>query len=207
MKLFLILPMLLTCAFGKWHMYKHNDIPHNKIVSGTAFMPSSTTKLFALATTRRGSPITRLWERIFTNGKWQWVNHYAPSLQREEHLLSTPCVLSDGKLFVITNHGRLVERFWDGHTWKWVIHGKPSRFKWLSTIKCVATHGNGLDRVIMVGTDGNVYERLWRQGAWRWWEISSPVGIRVSFTVMLIFTRFSSKALYAPGNGLNDSGD
>ena len=207
MKLFLILPMLLTCAFGKWHMYKHNDIPHNKVVSGMAFMPSSTTKLFTLATTRRGSPITRLWERIFTNGKWQWVNHYAPSLQREEHLLSTPCVLSDGKLFVITNHGRLVERFWDGHTWKWVIHGKPSRFKWLSTIKCVATHGNGLDRVIMVGTDGNVYERLWRQGAWRWWEISSPVGIRVSLTVMLIFTNYSSNALYAPGNGLNDSGD
>jgi len=72
-----------------------------------------------------------------------WHNHgVPPNMSLSEKLLSAPCALSDGKIFIITSNGRLVERFWNASSWHWVHHGRALGYVPINTQKCVATRAN-----------------------------------------------------------------
>ncbi|XP_066923943.1 uncharacterized protein [Clytia hemisphaerica] len=165
--LFLSLLFVVTrSALGSWHKYTHHG--SGNLVSGVAVMQSRNTKLFVVG--RHG----HLWERVYTSS-WKWVDHGVPPfLTGFDRLKSMPCVLMDGKLFIVTNDGILVEHVYgtDGR-WHWVDHGKPTDengriLATLDATKCVASQGNNRHRVFVLGRDNRLYQRWWVNGAWNW---------------------------------------
>jgi len=159
-----------------WQRYSHGS---KHLVSGMTFMQSHTTKLFGV------DVHGRLWERLWS-GSWHWHNHgVPPNMWGFEKLRSAPCALSDGKIFMITSSGRLVERHWSAGSWHWVHHGKALGYVPINTQKCVATRANQRHRVLVVGVDNRVYQRLWTtntfgQYAWRWVAHGYALGEKVT---------------------------
>jgi len=181
-----------------WQRYSHGS---KHLVSGMTFMQSHTTKLFGV------DVHGRLWERLWS-GSWHWHNHgIPPNMWGFEKLRSAPCALSDGKIFIITSSGRLVERYWSGGSWHWVHHGRALGYVPINTQKCVATRANQRDRVLVVGHDNKVYQRLWTtnslgQYAWRWIANGNALGEEVnkimSYTIYFSIGIMYISRKYAP---------
>lgn len=158
-----LLVIFVTSSQATWQTWSHGN---KGLVSGMAFMESSKTKLFGVS--GDGKLYERTWTGYFSG--WQWVDHGSPpQMWNGEKLKSTPCVLKDGKLFVVTTHGRLVEFHWSGGSWHWVHHGRAMGHISINSEKCVATQANYRNRVLVVGYNNRVYQRLWTwnlQGQW-----------------------------------------
>ena len=79
-----------------------------------------------------------------------------------------------GSLFLRTQDGKLVERWWDANSrkkaWHWIDHGHPP------DVKIVSAPGsliNGLS-IFMTGTTGNLHERNWNSHEGVWIDHGSP---------------------------------
>jgi hypothetical protein len=71
-----------------------------------------------------------------------------------------------GSLFLRTQDGRLVERWWDANSrkksWLWINHGHPPDARIVSAPGSLI---NGLS-IFMTGTSGNLFERFWNSKEW-----------------------------------------
>ena len=71
-----------------------------------------------------------------------------------------------GSLFLRTQDGKLVERWWDANSrkkrWMWINHGHPPGAKIVSAPGALI---NGLS-IFMTGTSGNLHERFWNSKEW-----------------------------------------
>lgn len=147
--------------------------PSVKIKTGMAYMKSSTDKLFGVGVDGH------LYERIYQNG-WHWVHHG----NHGEKLATTPCILQDGSVFIISETGNLFQRVWWQGAWHWKNHFNPGISLRRST--CACTNTNGLGRVFVVGDDLKLHERYWNHNinGWSWRSHGSPspsilVGINI----------------------------
>ncbi|CAH1788229.1 unnamed protein product [Owenia fusiformis] len=155
-----------------WVTANHGTPP---VFTGLAPMKSGwSTKLFGVGN-------KYLQERYYSSG-WIWANHWEPwGLQAGEHLASEPCVMYDGKLFIVSNYGRLFERYWSSG-WQWSIHGKapgsPNAVTLRPMCACKNIHGG---RVFVVGTNFKLYERWWSysSNSWQWRYHGSPPGTSI----------------------------
>merc|ERR1712048_696896 len=95
-----------------------------------------------------------LYERIYQNG-WHWVHHG----NHGEKLATTPCILQDGSVFIISEKGNLFQRVWWQGAWHWKKHFNNGISLRRST--CACTNTNGLGRVFVVGDDLKLHERYW----------------------------------------------
>jgi hypothetical protein len=81
-----------------------------------------------------------------------------------------------GSLFLRTEAGDLVERWWDAHGppkkrgWHWINHGHPEGAAIVSAPGALI---NGLS-IFMTTADGNLCERFWNTKAWVWVNHGNP---------------------------------
>jgi len=160
--------LLFTCtsSIAQWQWTSHGRQP---VDTGMAYMKSGSgnPKLFGVGD-------GELQERHWSGSAWVWTNHGSPSLSSEERLASKPCVLKDGKLFVITNKGNMWERHWTGTAWAWTWHGKAHGNVAIKHTTCTCTNVANIARVFVVGTDLKLYERYWSGSAWQWRTHGTP---------------------------------
>ena len=140
-------------------------------------MPSNTDKLFGVDI--HGN----LQERIHGGGSWHWVNHGNGG---ERLSASTPCILQDGKIFVISENGNLFERKWAGQ-WIWLNHQRHSHQVKIRASGCTCTNTNG-QRAFVVGVDLQLYELYWNAilnaPAWRQHPNPNP-SVKVGISIFI----------------------
>ena len=155
--------------------------PSVKLKTGMVYMKSSTDKLFGVDISGN------LQERIYSGSSWQWVSHGNGG----EKLVSTPCILQDGNIFVISEKGNLFERHWWAGSWGWKNHHSHPNSK-IRPTGCTCTNTNGLGRVFVVGLDLKLYERFWNNNLspsnWAWASHSTPnPSIKVGIISLLLY--------------------
>ena len=166
---------------AQWTWVSHGKPP---ISTGLSLMMSGTTpKLFGVGRTYNSG---QLHERSWSVSASQWTSYNhgsAPMLRNGEWLYSKPCVLADGKLFIVTNKLNVVERLWTSSGgWQWVYHGRPNNNVAIRAKRCTCTTTGNVARVFFVGYDNKVYERYWSSASnsWTWNTRGSPPGTLVS---------------------------
>ncbi|CAH1788810.1 unnamed protein product [Owenia fusiformis] len=163
--------LIIPCINGEsWVTANHGTPP---VYTGLAPMKSGwSTKLFGVGN-------GNLQERYYSADGWIWANHGAPST--DESVASEPCVMYDGKLFIVSNKGRLFERYWStgSNSWLWVLHGKALGSEKLRPMcACRNLYGG---RVFVVGINSKLYERWWSytSDSWQWRPHGSPPGTTI----------------------------
>lgn len=167
---FLLLLVSCTCSVAQWILANHGKPP---IYTGMAYMNSwGKPKLFAVGN-------RKLQERYWSGSAWVWANHGSPWLPSSEWLASRPCVMRDGRVYVITNRGRMFERYWTGTAWAWGHHGKANGNIPIRHTTCTCTYRGNIARVFVVGTNFKLYERYWSwsSSAWVWRYHGTPPGV------------------------------
>ncbi|MFH8249425.1 M64 family metallopeptidase [Microbacterium sp. B2969] len=116
---------------------------------------------------RFDNPFPDLYERWWDGVEWIWVDHGRPS---GEKIVQPPgAAMSNSKLFVVTETGKVWERHWrsDLGRWAWEDHGRPGNQK------VIAAPGAAMlnEKFFVTTKPGNVWERHWRSDLGRWaWE-------------------------------------
>lgn len=113
----------------------------------------------------------------FLFGATAW-NTFPQPLRREVSF-ATPCVRADGSVFVVNDHGEVVQMWWNtsNNSWNWYGgHGAPSR-----SVKAVSIGAAmpATDKVFVTCNDGSLRQIFWWNGAWHWHNHGKPFGYSV----------------------------
>jgi len=77
---------------------------------------------------------------------------------------------SVGSLFLRTEAGTIVERWWNGAKWQWVDHGHPPS----GTVLSAPSSTINRQSFFVTGSDGDVWERHWAGLSWEWHSHERP---------------------------------
>ncbi|HMN97043.1 MAG TPA: hypothetical protein PKC43_02825 [Phycisphaerales bacterium] len=109
-----------------------------------------------------------LYER-FSSGSGAWLNFGHP-LGRSLRL-AAPCVLRDGKLFMASDGGELIEMWRNGNSWHFSNHGRP--LPWLN-VELVGAPMPLTDKLFATCSDGTLWQRYWHGAGWTWFSHQRP---------------------------------
>jgi hypothetical protein len=119
----------------------------------------------------------------FDGSSWNWADHGQPSRDPED--LWCPRVITyldtGGKqriyVFVVTGHGRLKLRYFNGFQWQWVDQG-ANYVTACSTSAITYVDPAGYRRIYLFGsgTDGHLVTNYWNGSQWSWADNGAPPG-------------------------------
>lgn len=123
---------------------------------------------------------SKLHER-FMFGNTTWYTHGMASGYKPLNNV-TPCVLSDGHVFVTTVGGEVFQMWWNGtnSTWNWLNHGHPKKFNYFGNggIKAnsVGAAMSASNKVFVTCADGSLRQIYYDGANWIWFNHGKPFG-------------------------------